>query len=275
MKKLLNPLMTAALVVLAVACQKVETVQVTPATSTLTEAGQSVALTARGLTKDGEPVEKVQFNFVSSDPQVATVDAAGNVKAVKSGSAVIKANTEEKSGVASIEVVIPAAITLQGAPSTLTGLGSQATVTAEVQDDAKRPVKDAKVEFASADANIVEVQGNTLVAKGLGTTAVTVTSGKLQERFEVTVKLPDVAELAFDTVPASLKVGESAPLVVVAKAVDGAAINGITVAYTTSDEKVATVDATGKVTAVKAGSVTITAAGGSKTAETKLTVSKK
>lgn len=272
MKKLLT---TAALIVLATACQKVERIEVTPATSKLSEAGQNVALQARGLTEDGKAVEKVEFQFASSDPAVATVDAAGKVTAVKSGSATITAKAKEKSGAASIEVVIPSTIVLKGAPATLTGLGSQATVEAQVQDDAGRPVEGATVEFASADANVVEVKGNTVVAKAVGTTAVTATSGKLEQRFDVAVKLPDVAEIAFDTVPASLKVGEAVPLVAVAKAADGAAIQGIPVAYTTSDEKVATVDATGTVTAVKAGAVTITAAGGSKTVEAKLTVGKK
>jgi uncharacterized protein YjdB len=275
MKKLLTPLMTAALLVLVTGCKKVERIEVTPLQSKLTEAGQKVSLKASALTKDGEPVEKVQFVFASSDPAVATVDATGQVSALKSGSATISVKADEKAGAASIEVVIPATIVLKGTPDTLTGLGSQAKVEAQVQDDAGRPVEDAKVEFASADANIVEVKDGTLVAKAVGSTTVTATSGKLQQRFEVGVKLPDVAELAFDTVPAALAVGESAPLVVVAKAVDGAAIQGVTVAYTTSDEKVATVDATGTVTAVKPGAVTITAAGGSKTAEAKLTVAKK
>lgn len=275
MKKLINPLMAAALVVFAVGCKKVESIHVSPSATTLTEAGQVVALQATALTKDGEPVEKVEFTFASSDPGVASVDATGKVTAVKSGTATITAKGNEKSGATSVEVIIPAAVVLKNAPTTLTGLGSQAAVEAEVQDDANRPVKDAKVEFASADAKIVEVNGNTLVAKGLGTTAVTATSGKLEQRFEVTVKLPDVAELAFDTVPASLKVGDSTPLAVVAKAADGGVIQGASFTFATSDEKIATVDATGNVTAVKKGAVTITATSGSKTAEAKLTVDKK
>ncbi|XXF76010.1 Ig-like domain-containing protein [Myxococcaceae bacterium GXIMD 01537] len=275
MKRIYAPLMTAALVVLAAGCKKVETVDVKPATSTLTEAGQTASLQARGLTKDGEAVEKAQFTFASSDPAVATVDANGVVSAVKSGSATITAKTEEKSGAASIEVVIPSAIVIEGGPVTLTGLGTKAELKGQVQDDASRPVADAKVEYTSADAQIVEVKDNTLVAKAVGSTTVKATSGKLEQTVQVTVKLPDVAELAFDTVPATLKVGESAPLVVVAKAADGAAIQGVTFAFTTSDEKVATVDASGKVTAVKAGAVTITAAGGSKSAETQLTIGKK
>jgi uncharacterized protein YjdB len=275
MKRLINPLMAASVVLLASACAKLERIELKPAKVELGEAGQSVTLAARGLTEDGEPVEKAEFAFTSSDAKVATVDASGKVVAVKSGSASITVQSGEKSAKAPVEVVIPSAILIKGAPFTLTGLGSQAVVEAEVQDDAGRPVKEAKLEYAAADGNVVEVTGNQLVAKAVGTASVTVTSGKLQQSFDVTVKLPDVEAVAFETVPATLKVGESASLAVVAKATDGAAIQGVSFTFTTSDEKIATVDATGKVTAVKAGAVTIKAEGGSKAAETKLTIKKK
>ncbi|WNG38492.1 alpha-fucosidase [Archangium minus] len=275
MKRLFNPLMAASVVMLASACAKVERIEVKPAKVELSEAGQAVALSARALTKDGEPVEKAELAFTSSDAKVATVDATGKVSAVKSGSASISIKSGEVSATAPVEVVIPSAITVKGAPFTLTGLGSEAVVEAEVQDDAGRPVKTAKLEYSSADANVVEVDGNRLIAKAVGSTTVTATSGKLTQAIEVTVKLPDVDAVAFETVPATLKVGESATLAAVAKGTDGAAIKGVSFTYTTSDEKIATVDASGTVTAVKAGAVTIKAEGGSKATEAKLTIKKK
>lgn len=275
MKRFLNPLMAASVVVLASACAKVERIEVKPAKVELSEAGQSVALSAQGVTAEGKPVEKAELAFASTNAKVATVDAAGKVTAVKSGSANITVTSGEVSASAPVEVVIPSAIVIQGAPFTLTGLGSEAVVEAEVKDDADRPVKDAKLDYAAADANVVQVEGNKLMAKAVGTAKVTVTSGKLTQEFEVTVKLPDVDAVAFETVPATLKVGESAALAVVAKGTDGAAIKGVSFTFTTSDEKIATVDATGNVTAVKAGAVTIKAEGGSKATEAKLTIKKK
>lgn len=275
MKRLFNPLMAASIVLLASACQKLERIEVKPEKVQLSEAGQAVTLAARGLTADGEPVEKAEFEFSSSDAKVATVDATGKVSAVKSGTAGITVKSGEKSALTPVEVVIPSAITVKGAPFTLTGLGSEAVVESEVQDDAGRPVKEAKLEYAAADANVVAVEGNKLVAKAVGTTSVTVSSGKLKQSFDVTVKLPEVDAVAFETVPATLKVGESAALAVVAKGTDGASIQGVSFTFTTSDEKVATVDAAGKVTAVKAGAVTIKAEGGSKATEAKLTIKKK
>lgn len=274
MKKLINSLVLASVVLVAPACKKVERIEVKPESVALSEAGQVVTLAVRGVTADGEPVEKTEFQFTSSDPSVATVDATGKVTAVKSGSASVTVTSGETRAQAPVEVSIPATISVKGAPFTLTGIGSQAVVEAEVQDDAGRAVKDAKLEYASADANVVEVAGNQLVAKAVGTTSVKVTSGKLAQSFDVTVKLPEVGTVAFEAAPASLKVGESAALAVVAKGTDGATIQGVSFTFTSSNEKLATVDATGKVTALKPGAVTIKAEGASKAAETKLTIKK-
>lgn len=274
MKRLFNPLVAASIVLLASACQKLERIEVSPEKVALSEAGQVVALSARGVTAAGEPVEKAEFTFASSDDKVATVDATGKVTAVKSGAAAITVTSGEKSAQAPVEVVIPSAITVKGAPFTLTGLGSEAVVESEVQDDAGRPVKDSKLEYASGDANVVAVEGNKLVAKAVGATRVTVKSGKLEQAFDVTVKLPEVDTVAFEAVPATLKVGESAALAVVAKGTDGAAIQGVSFTFSSSNEKLATVDATGKVTAVKPGAVTIKAEGSGKATEAKLTIKK-
>ncbi|HEY0095176.1 MAG TPA: Ig-like domain-containing protein [Archangium sp.] len=275
MKSFFNPLMAASVVLLASACAKVERIEVKPAKVALSEAGQSVALSAQAVTAEGKPVEKAEIAFASTNTKVATVDATGKVTAVKSGSANISVTSGEVSASAPVEVIIPSAILIKGAPFTLTGLDSETAVEAEVQDDAGRPVKEAKMEFAAADASVVQVEGNRLVAKAVGTAKVTATSGKLTQEFEVTVKLPEVDAVAFETVPATLKVGESAPLAVVAKGANGAAIKGVSFTYSTSDEKIATVDAAGNVKAVKAGAVTIKAEGGSKATEAKLTIKKK
>src|SRR5207253_10287868 len=130
-------------------------------------------------------------------------------------------------------------------------------------------------ELASADAKVAEVSGNTVTAKGPGTTQITATSGALRQQVEVTVKLPEVATVAFEGAPATLKVGETADLKVSSKSSGGEAIARVTPTFTSSNEKLATVDATGKVKAVKVGAVTITAKSGDKTAETKITIKKK
>ncbi|WP_224246207.1 Ig-like domain-containing protein [Hyalangium gracile] len=275
MKRLFNPVMVVAVLALASACKKAEQIQVEPKSVSLASAGQKETLKATALTKDGQPVQDVKFEFSSSDKNVATVDAQGTVIAVKSGSASVEVKAGELNAKVPVEVVIPGSIAIKTGPIALTGLGTTATIDAQVQDDAGRPIQNAAIEYASADANVAEVSGNTVTAKGVGTTSVTATSGALRQQIEVTVKLPEVATLAFDGAPESLKIGESATLAVAVKAADGAAIAGITPAFASSNDKLATVDATGKVTAVKAGAVTITAKSGDKSADAKITIKKK
>ncbi|MBM7115073.1 Ig-like domain-containing protein [Archangium primigenium] len=275
MKKLFSSLLAVSVVVLGSACQKVEKIAVTPAKVELSEAGQKAQLAPRALTAKDEPVEKATFEFASSDGQIATVDPTGTVTAVKSGSATITVKSGEVSGTTPVEVVIPATLALQGTPETLTGLGAQGTLSAEVKDDAGRPVKDAQVTFTSSNPAVVAVEGTMLKAVAVGTATVTATSGALTKTAEVSVKLPDVERVAFtEIVPATLKVGESTALTAVAKGTDGASIQGVAFTFTTSDEKIATVDASGKVMAVKPGSVTIKAEGGGKTAEAPLSIKK-
>jgi uncharacterized protein YjdB len=275
MKKVFSQLMVVAAVALLSGCTKVDRIEVQPNSLSLSETNQKNPLKATALTKDGKPVADTQFTFTSSDENVAKVDAQGSVTAQKSGSATITVSGAEKSAKVPVEVSIPSSIVIKGAPFTLTGLGTTATLEGQVQDDAGRPVKGATMEFTSADPKIAEVSGNTLTAKAPGTTQITATSGSLRQPLEVTVKLPEVAEVAIDGAPANLKVGESAQLNVVAKAADGAAITGVSYTFTSNNEKFATVDETGKVTAVKPGVATIIAKHGEKTAEAKITVKKK
>lgn len=272
--KLLNPLVAVALLSCVSACKKVERIEVEPKTVSFTEAGQKESLKARALTADGQPVEGVQFAFTSSDPRVATVDDKGTVLAVKSGSAHMEVQGDKKSAKVPVEVSIPASIVVKGTPLTLMGVGSTATVEATVEDDAGRPVKGAAVELSSADPSIAEVSGMIVTAKGAGKTTLSATSGALRQQVDVTVTLPEVASLAIEEAPASLKVGESVALRVIAKSADGAGIAGITPAFASSNEKLATVDASGTVTAVKPGSVTISVTNGDKSASTKITLKK-
>ena len=169
MKKLINPVMVVALLTLVSACKKVERIEVEPKSVALTTAGQKESLKATGVTEDGKPVEKVKFEFSSSDKDVATVDASGTVVAVKSGSASIEVKGNEKSAKVPVEVSIPGAIAVKGGAITRRGWAPRRRRRAGA--GRRGPAHEgAEVEFASADAKVAEVSGNTVTAKGVGTT---------------------------------------------------------------------------------------------------------
>lgn len=275
MKRVFTTLLATSAVLVVSACAKVEKIELKPTNITLSEAGQSATLDAQPQTAKGEPVDKskAKLEFTSGDAKIATVDPTGKVTAVKSGMTSITVKSGEVTSAAQVLVSIPTTIVVKNAPGTLTGLGSETVLEAEVQDDAGKPVKDARLTFATADANVVAVEGNKLTAKSVGSTTVTASSGKLKQELPVTVKLPDVDSVAFtQEVPPNLKVGDSITIAATAKDAKSANIQGKDVTYTSSDAKIATVDTTGKVVAVKPGSVTIKAESGGKTAEAQITI---
>jgi uncharacterized protein YjdB len=274
MKRLFNPVMVVAVLTLASACKKVDRIEISPRSVALTAAGQKETLKVNAVTADGKPVDGAKIDFSSADKNVATVDATGTVTAVKSGSTTVEAKSNDKSAQIAVEVVIPAKIVTKG-PIALTGVGTKATIDAQLQDDAGRPVKGGEVAFTSADPKIAEVSGNTVTATGVGSTSVTASAGALKQAIAVTVKQAEVASISIEGAPADLKVGQTAMLKVAAKSADGNAIAGVTPTFTSSNPKLATVDATGKVTAMKVGAVTITAKSGDKTADAKITIKKK
>lgn len=259
---------------LVAGCQKVEKIDIAPPTVLFTAAGQSSSLTATALDADGKPVDKVEIKFASSDDSIATVDAAGKVTAVKSGAATVSAKSGEKEGLSKIEVRIPAKIVVTPTPVALVGLGATVALEAKVSDQIDRPIEGAAVNFAVADQAIAMVTDRTLTSKGVGTTKITASFGAVTQEFDVTVTMPEFATVAVDPAELSVKLGESGVVNANAKAADGNPVAGVSFTFASSDEKVATVDASGKVSPVAAGAVTITATAGDKSAVAKVKISK-
>ena len=236
----------------------------------LTE-GESASLTAT-VSPDNATDKTVTWS--SSDATVATVDDNGKVTAVKAGTATITAKSGDKS--ASCAVTVKAAfVAVTSVELNKTSLelteGNSETLTATVKPD---NATDKTVTWSSSDSNIATVDGDGKVtALKEGTATITAKSGEKSATCSVTVskKVIAVTSVTLDKPSASLKVGETVTLTATVKPDDA---TDKTVTWNTSDASIATVDANGKVTAVKEGTATITAKAGEKTATCKVTVSK-
>ena len=84
----------------------VASVAVTPSISTL-QSGTATTLIARVLSASDSVLLGRAVTWGSSDPAIASVDAAGNVSANAIGSAVIRATSEGTIGLATVSVVAP------------------------------------------------------------------------------------------------------------------------------------------------------------------------
>ncbi|RYQ12461.1 Ig-like domain-containing protein [Bifidobacterium pseudolongum] len=132
---------------------------------------------------------------------------------------------------------------------------------------------DKTVTWSSSDVKVATVDASGKVsAKAAGTVTITAKAGGKSASVKVTVKTPvvPVSSVSLSGGTSSLEVGGSTQFkatVAPANATDRK------VTWSSSDAKVATVDASGKVSAKAAGTVTITAKAGGKSASVKVTVS--
>ena len=195
----------------------------------------------------------------SDKPEIATVDANGKVMAVKVGEATITVTTEDGGKTATCKVTVSetsvavTGVTLNKATLSLIA-GASETLTATV---APADATNKKVTWKSSDAAVATVDTNgkvTAVKAGEATITVTTEDGGKTATCKVTVKPNLVSEITLAAL--AIYVGESKAVTATVKP-DDATNKALT--WTSSDETVATVDATGKVTGKKIGTATITA----------------
>ena len=210
--------------------------------------------------------------WVTSDESIVTVDNSGKIKAIKEGKATIAAKAGEKTATCAVTVskrVIPVeSITLDR--TTLVMTEDESTViTATVKPD---NATDKTVVWSTSDASIATVFDGRVTAIKEGKAIITAKAGEKAAMCEVTVKklLIDVTSITLDHATLSLVKGEEKTLVATVKP-DNA--TNKTVTWSSSDGQIAEVDNSGRVTAVKSGTATITAKAGNKTATCVVTVS--
>ena len=244
---------------------------------TLTE-GETETLTAT-VKPDNADNRKVAWSSDKTD--VATVDGAGKVTAVKAGEAVVTVTTEDGGKTASCKVTVKAKavnvteVTLDKTELTLTE-GETETLTATVRPD---NADNRKVTWSSDKTDVATVDGDgrvTAVKAGVATVTVTTEDGGKTASCKVTVKAKavNVTEVTLDRTELTLTEGETGTLTATVKP-DNADNRKVT--WISDKTDVATVDGAGKVTAVKAGEavVTVTTEDGGKTATCKVTVKAK
>ena len=225
-------------------------------TSTSIQVGGTETLTATVSPKDAA---NKKVTWKSSNAAIASVDANGKVTGVKAGEATITVTTEDGGKTATCKVTVSdkeikvTGVKLNKSETSLL-VGGNETLTATVlpEDATNQNVtwKSDKPEIASVDAN-GKVTG---VKAGEATITVTTEDGGKTATCKVTVKPNLVSEITLAAL--AIYVGESKAITATVKP-DDATNKALT--WTSSDETVATVDATGKVTGKKIGTATITA----------------
>jgi len=278
MKKILAIALLAILAVIS--CQKEpKVVNVTAVTldvmSTELTEGESTTLTA---TVSPENADNKKVLWSTSDASVATV-SNGTVSAIKVGTVKIIATSEDGGKTATCVVNVKAKIinvsnvSLNKTTLELTE-GDSETLTATI---APENATNKKVTWSSSDKSIATVSDGKVTAVKAGTTTITVKTedGSKTAECKVTVKAKVYAVTGVSLNKSSLELTEGDSETLTATITPDNATNK-KVTWSSSNSSVATVSE-GKITAVKAGTATITVKteDGSKTAECKVTVKAK
>ena len=204
--------------------------------------------------------------WASSNESVATVvgdsNGAATVTLHQAGSAVITARSSSNGSVyASCSVIVRATkvadIRLNETSLSLEP-GDRETLTATLRSDTEGVAPDNQnVTWSSSDPNVATVDNSgTVVAKSAGTAAITVLTEDQGKTATCVVRVwKKVTGVSLDQTTLGLNVGESTSLTATVAPGDAANRN---VSWSSSANAVATVDAAGRVTAVSAGTATIT-----------------
>ena len=158
----------------------------------------------------------------------------------------------------------PSRITITPSTATLMSIGQTVQLTASVLDQNGQPVAAATVTWSSNNVNVATVSNQGLVtAVGNGTATITARSGSVSQNATVTVRQTAV-RIEIDPDTATLMaIGETVQLTAAVRDGNGQPVSGVVVAWSSSDETVATVSGAGLVTAVMNGVAAITARAGS------------
>ena len=259
--------------VVTVTLATVATVAVSPSTASLA-AGQWVQLTATPLDAAGNPLSGRLVTWASTNPSVATVSDGGLVSGVAAGAATVTVACEGQSTAVAITVtVVPvASVALSPASATVT-VGQTVQLTATPKDANGNPLTGRTVTWATSNPALAAVSGNGLVTGGAGGTATITASSEGQNgSAAITVTLVPVSSVAVSSASASLTVGQTLQLTATPKDANGNPLTGRVVTWATSNAAVVAVSASGLVTAVAAGSATITATSEGKNGTAAITV---
>ena len=226
---------------------------------TLTE-GETETLTAT-VKPDNADNRKVTWS--SDKTEVATVDGAGRVTAVKAGEAVVTVTTEDGGKTATCKVTVKAKVigvtevTLDRTELTLTE-GETETLTATVRPD---NADNRKVTWSSDKTEVATVDGAgrvTAVKAGEAVVTVTTEDGGKTATCKVTVKAKAVPVTGVEVNPwaVTLSVRGTSKLSYTIRPADATNQN---VKWESDNPSVATVDSDGNVRAVSAGVAKVSA----------------
>lgn len=248
---------TAKIVVLA---RPVGAVIVSPAQVSI-NAGQTLKLTVLITDNNGTLLNGRPIQYKSGNTSIATVALDGTVTGVNEGSTTITVTSEGKTGSADVDVAAsPIATVRINAPVSEMAIGATQKLTVTLLDASGTTLPARPIAWRSGASSVATIANDgTVTAMTAGTVIIFATvDGKLAS---VTLTVRSIAVISVVVAPptANMFVGDALDLGAQPRDVGGAVIAGRVIAWTSSDDRIAVVSSSGRVRALAAGQVLITA----------------
>jgi uncharacterized protein YjdB len=253
----------------SVSGDSIVTVTPTPELTGLTISPATVFVVTGGNVQLVEsPVDQFGFDFVgatttwiSSNETIATVGATGLVTGLLPGTVNITATTtdgiDSVTDISIVNVADLVGIEISPLDSSVT-VGGVQQLNAIGRDEFGNSLEGVLVTWTSSNGTVATVDGNGLVTGvEIGSVNVTATSGALT--FVSTVKVTTLSSASISPATSSITTGATVQLALNILDGDGLPFNGGEIVWVSSDPLIATIDSNGLVSAVSAGTATITA----------------
>lgn len=236
--------------------------------------GGTTTASAEVRSTTGAVLSGRSISWSSSSPSVATIDGAGAIVAVSAGTTSITATSEGKSGSATLTVTPPpvASVSLSLAQSSVVA-GSTTSASVVLRDNGGNTLTGRSIAFTSSNTGVATIDNSGgIVAVSAGTTTITAMSEGKTGSATLTVIPPPVASISVSLAQSSLQVGGSTSASAVLRDANGVVLSDRSIAWSSSNTAVASVSASGVVTALAGGTASIMATSEGKSGMATVTV---
>jgi uncharacterized protein YjdB len=238
-------------------------------------AGLTEQLAAQGTYSDSSTQSvTTQVTWQSSDPTVATVSSAGVLTALKTGSVVVTASIGTVSGTLSVVVNGASLTSIAVSGSALASGSTEQLAAVGTYSDNSTQLLTTQVSWQVSDNTLASVNGiGMLTALKAGSVTVTASLGSVSGSAVILVNAPTLSALTITPSSFSIATGQSQQLVAQGVYSDGSAHDVTSQVTWGANGAAASVNTTGLVTGVSAGSAAITATLGAVSRTASVTVS--
>ena len=252
----------------------VASVSITPPATTVS-VGSQIPLQALVQDGGGKTIPATDVFWSVQNPSIATISSTGVVTGVALGSTQVAASVNGKSGIATITVEkTPVASVVVTPPHVDAAPGVQAQLSATAYDAGQNPLSGRAITWSTSNAAVATVDANGMMtAVSTGTATITATSEGKNGTATISVSQAAVATVTVTPSPITMSVGQTTQFTATLKDAAGNALAGRVVTWGSSNSSAATVSTTGLVTAVAAGSTTITATSEGKSGTASVSIS--